>query len=376
MKLEFILKIKKGDKLLNLKKSRSCADYFVFLCHFGSFFLFFFFIFENFQTICVTKKIKFFYIWLTLLLSVVSLKFYICSKCDFEYWQGYTCKIIPDSSRIDEKHVDGMTDVDVKRIEFTGNNKIHLTQSDLGPSCQRFKNLTDVSVNNVKFVSENSFQKCKNLNYIRIKDSEVEEIPENLFSYQPNSNEIHLINGKLKTLPENVFLNQRNLKWLHLFDNQIACLPPNIFKSLTKLREINLSGNKIQSLNPKWFKSLQSLGYLKLNDNKIQNLPKNIFAQLNNLEHLFINDNQLRTIYSDSFGILRYLTTIEFNNNKINAIDEKVIDNTAVKRLDMTVNICSNENIKERIEIKNKLSNCFNNYRSRVESNEVVNIYI
>ena len=307
-------------------------------------------------------------LWLTFLICIVNLKYAVCIKCGFETSGfGYTCEIIPDSSSIEEKHADGKTDDNVKTIVFDGKNKKDLTQSVLSPFCQRFKNVDEVNVWKVKSVNENSFQPCKNLKNIWIVHSEMEEIPENLFSHQSTLTRIALNGGKLRTLPENVFSNQKELQWLFLWHNQISCLPPNIFKSLTKLRFLNLVYNKIQSLNPKWFENLQSLKWLKLYHNNIQDLPKNVFAHLDNLEKLDLYGNQLTTIHSDSFGNLRNLAEIYLKNNKINASDEKLINNTAVIRLDMRGNVCSNKDIKERNKIKGKLSNCFSNYQSREE---------
>ena len=106
---------------------------------------------------------KFIVLWLTYLLCFVNLKYAACSKCDFiEYSDGYACKIIPDSSSIEEKHADGKTDDNVKTILFQGNNNEDLTQSDLGPICQRLKNVVVVFIRNIKSVSGNSLEQCKN----------------------------------------------------------------------------------------------------------------------------------------------------------------------------------------------------------------------
>ncbi|KAL7012754.1 hypothetical protein ACKWTF_015022 [Chironomus riparius] len=306
---------------------------------------------------------KFFAILLTFLLCILNINYAICSKCDFEQLYSYTCKIKPDSSSINEKHDDAKTDNDVETTEFDGNDNEDLFQLDLSPFCQRFKNMAEVNVNNVKFISENSFQKCKNLKEIWIEDAEMEEIPENLFSNQSNLIQIIFKNGKLKAIPENTFKNQKKLEHLNLEINKISCLPPNIFKSLIKLTKLNLRENKIQSLNPKWFENLHSLRTLWLNINKIRDLPKNVFVNLKNLNKLYLNDNQLTALHSDSFGIHRYLEIIGLKNNRIDAIDERIINNSAVKKLDMIGNVCSTEDIERSDKLKEKLSNCFKNYQ-------------
>jgi len=314
--------------------------------------------------------------WLILLFCVINLEYADCYKCEFENdWEDYYCNIKPDSNSIEEKHIDRKTDDNVKRIYFNGtvNGVSHVTQSELSPICRRFENLEYIDVYDVKSVDENLFQQCRNLKIVSIIKSEIEEIPENLFVEQPQLTSINLRVNKLRTLPENVFTNQKELEYLYLNDNQISCLPSNIFKSLKKLRRLDLYRNKIQSLNPKWFETLQSITFLFLSDNKINDLPKDVFAQLGNLEWINLDDNQLTTIHSDSFGIHKYLEYIYLQNNKINAIDENFIDNITVKSsLDMSGNICSNEDIEERDEnkVKQKLSTCFKNYRPRQESSK------
>ena len=320
---------------------------------------------------------KFFFIWLTFLVCVVFLKYADCLKCNFKNKKSnYICFIKSDTSSIEELHTSGKTDDDVKYISFDENKNEDLIELDLKALCQRFRNAKKIFVKNLKSVNENLYQQCKNLKEIAIENSEMEKIPENIFSHQSNLTNIYLRNDKLRILSENIFMNQKKLDELHLDQNQISCLPPNIFNSLTKLSWLKLSGNKIQSLNPKWFENLHLLHILDLSYNKIQDLPKNIFTRLNELIEIYLEYNQLTTIHSDSFTINRYLLTIEFQNNKINAIDEQFMtDNAALNWLNMTRNLCSNEYIYEKNKIKQKLSNCFKNYQSRVVPSEMVSIF-
>jgi len=289
---------------------------------------------------------KFNIFWLILLFGVINLEYADCYKCEFKdvISYGYQCNIIPDSSHIEEKYLDGNTDDGVKRIIFNGtvNGVSHITQSELA-FCQRFKNLWEIFVYDVKSVDENLFHQCRNLNEIWITNSEIEEISEKLFFEYPQLYIIYLEHNKLRTLPEDVFTNQKELLQLYLNDNQISCLPSNIFKSPTKI----------------W--------HLDLNRNKIQELPKNIFVRLENLRELILYGNQLTTIHADSFGIHKRLFRVDLSTNKINAIDEKFIEDTGVKSILMYENVCSKEVIEGINKIKEKLSTCFKNYRPREE---------
>jgi len=290
------------------------------------------------------KASNFFVFWLIILFCVNNLEFSICHKCHFDkIASSYFCEIIPSSSSSEKKH--------------------HDEKTELTSICERFKNLIRIDVYELKSVDENLFQQCRNFYKVWIQNSEIEEIKENLFLKHSRLTYINLSSNKLRTLPEDVFINQKELDFLDLSQNQISCLPSNVFKSLTRLQYLKLEGNKIESLNPKWFENLQSLPYLHLSYNKIQNLPKNVFARLENLENLYLNRNQLTTIH-------RKLEYISLKNNKINAIDEKLIDNTAVSELFMNGNVCRNQTIEKRDKIKQQLSTCFKNYQPRQESSK------
>ncbi|KAL7051764.1 hypothetical protein ACKWTF_004607 [Chironomus riparius] len=126
-----------------------------------------------------------------------------------------------------------------------------------------------------------------------------------------------------------------------------------------------LEENNLQTFHAALFESLGKLTSINLYSNKITDLPKNIFSSLENKKQIYLGDNQLTTIHSDSFGNIERKTEIRFNNNKINAIDEKLIDDTDISIIDMTNNICSQDLIEIRIQIKEKLRKCFDNYKPR-----------
>lgn len=317
---------------------------------------------------------KFYGLKLILVVVVVNLEIGDCYKCNFAYhWRsGYNCNITPDSRGIEEKHYKNNTNHDVSGIYFNGdlNGVSHLTNSELAPICRKFENLKTIYVNDVGSVDDKLFQGCKNLKNISISNSEITDMSEKLFLEQPELTSIFINEIKISSLPENIFMNQKELQHLFLEQNQISCLPPNIFKSLTMLSYLDLSENKIESLNPIWFENIESLTELYLNGNKIRDLPQIVFAYLDKLETLSLRDNQLTTIHSDSFGTHRSLHYVILRNNKINAIDKKVIDNVEVSKLDMSRNVCCNEQINCREELTRKLSNCFKNIQPRQDSSK------
>ncbi|CAG9798423.1 unnamed protein product [Chironomus riparius] len=86
----------------------------------------------------------------------------------------------------------------------------------------------------------------------------------------------------------------------------------------------------------------------------------------NSLNVIYLHNNKLKITQSDPFRSLFKLKTIYLQQNQIEAIDEKVIDNTGVQRLDITNNLCANQNIFDnstsRMSMRLALLNCFKKF--------------
>lgn len=300
---------------------------------------------------------------------------------NFRTIPGYTCEISylrpspPNKSNaIFGTHLTSKTTDGVKIIsypsfstEFEGN-----IQSDLPTICQVFTNLEGIQIRtaNLSIFNENLVKDCKYLNFVDLYKCKIQEISENSLSKFTNMKYLSFAANKLTTLHENLFANHKELLALSLQENEITFLPPNIFKSLYKLQHLRLDANKIQSLAPGLFSNLHNLERLDLYNNEISELPKGVFSSLVNLKELWFYRNKLKEINSDSFGIHRRLTHIYLYENFIDAVDEKFIDNTAVEELNMEGNVCDKDFIKTRADMKEKLRNCFSNFRSRYQSGE------
>ena len=297
---------------------------------------------------------------LILLFCIIRIKFSLCFNCILDD-NGRKCNITSNSSITKE----------INNVEVYVDGNL-IKNQNLSQFCQRWRHLEKIKIENVRTLDKNLFQQCRNLKRIEIGPSKIEKLPEILFSANLNLTHIFIRKNKIFSLPEKIFSNQKALWYLYLNENQLSCLPSKIFMPFTKLKELGLSRNKIQSLNKKWFENLQSLVYLYLSSNKIQNLPKNVFINLKKLEYLFLKNNQLTTIHSDSFGNHENLKFIYLNSNQINAIDAKFINNTAVSVIEMDGNICNNEIIETKTEMKEKLKNCTMNYESRPEKCKII----
>lgn len=284
-----------------------------------------------------------------LLIPIANLAHSSALKCHFEL--SWLCTVTPDSSNLPEAHLYNKTDKHIDQLKFNGTltGISHPTLLELTPFCRRFQNLDDIRINSVKSLNVNLFQHCQKIGKIWIEQTDLKELPGDIFKYQ------------------------RKLIWLYLDRNQISSLPSNIFKLLTRLLVLDLSSNQIQELNPKWFVNLRSLTNLWLSDNKIQELPKSVLARLRKLQDLDLNGNQLTVIHSSSFGFLGRIKSISLRDNKVNEIDEKVIDYTAIKWIDMNGNVCGNETFEVRKELKKELRKCFGNYQPQDNSSKFGN---
>lgn len=278
------------------------------------------------------------------LICVIKFNSVASSKCIYGYSFGYTCFFEPDSSDEIDQHLRNQSDLTVKIVDINGTlNEIeHLSELELSPLCDKFKNLEKVKIyGNIKTVSDDLFKNCHQLTFIEITRTKIEKLAENLFFNQRKLEKLDLKSNKLKELPEKLFANQRQLKFLALLLNFIPFLPPNIFKSQEKLETLFIGGNELTEL------------------------PKNIFKSLINLKELYLWHNKLTTIHADSFDVNKKLKRINLSFNQIDSIDEELINITAIETLEMRRNVCINEDIVNRQEMMEKLQKCFNNYKPR-----------
>ncbi|XP_070501523.1 uncharacterized protein [Chironomus tepperi] len=322
---------------------------------------------------------------------------------------------------INGQHKSGHTDDDVRFLYISNGSSINTFSSIF---CQKFKNLEVVQTYaaSINSIDGNSLEKCENLDVLSLKGAQLNSIPNELLTRNSKLSKIWIIDSQVTTLPENLFSSQNKLKLLSLDGNQINFLPSNIFNPLTQLEYLDLHNNKLQSIDSKWFKNLHNvkelflsenqisvvpdksfefliylevLGLAKnrikfnsdsfvglhnlkelyISNNEISELPQNTFEPLRNLELLSMFSNKLTTIDAASFGVHKNLVEISLRNNKINQIDEKFIDNTAVNRIFMKDNICSNEELTGITNIKAGLKTCFENYETTKTQHEVVRTY-
>lgn len=181
-----------------------------------------------------------------------------------------------------------------------------------------------------------------------------------------NLRSLNIRNIGIERIDEHTFDGCKKLTSLDLYTNNITTLPDNVFHELVNLKNILLGFNKITTISSEWFKNLVNLEFLYLSGNEIEELPKDAFTSLKNLVQMYITNNKLKVIHSDAFGELPKLVEIYFYANQINAIDEKFINNTAVRTVDMESNVCHNrliyDNSPSRLGMRQLLRTCFDNF--------------
>lgn len=299
---------------------------------------------------------------------------------------GYTCELMLENvdeiesiTELTGVHNASKTDNDIKILMKSTNLELSILVFNF---CRKFNNLETVDMSGVEIesIDANSLQSCSKLRFLSFSKNSIREIPDNLLKESPQLTHLTLSVNQLVSLNENVFTSQQKLEYLDLSYNKIKLLPANIFKPLISLKILLLNKNKIANLNPALFLNLRDLQRLNLNNNRLAELPVGIFKNLDFLENLKLKANYLTAIHSDSFGNEHdELATVDISLNKINSIDENFIQSSPISSLDVQGNVCSQEFLQHRTEIREKLQQCFSNYQKRssgrkCESKSIENI--
>lgn len=153
---------------------------------------------------------------------------------------------------------------------------------------------------------------------------------------------VYLQSAGIQRIDDSSFRNCANLEYLSFFNNSLSVLEQNSFV-----------GNQ----------NLERLLFVKTD---IEELPANIFSPLVRMDTLWILESSLKILHSESFGDLPNLKIAHFNFNQINAIDERLIDNTGIVEVFMPGNVCFggmvNDGTPTRSHLREVLARCFENY--------------
>lgn len=153
----------------------------------------------------------------------------------------------------------------------------------------------DLSMNNLKSLSNISFEIFPTLEILLLDYNELTHIP--VLNTLQELNELSLSFNMIKNIPSASFTYFPSLKKLSLKGNKIERIEKDSFFSLNDLEYLNLSDNKLKGLPYNWATSLINLGYLNANSNQFANiLDLTINSNIISLKHLSVKNNLITKI--------------------------------------------------------------------------------
>lgn len=166
----------------------------------------------------------------------------------------------------------------------------------------------DLSMNNLKSVSNISFEIFPTLRILLLDYNELSYIP--LLNVLQLLNELSLNFNMIKNIPPNSFTYFPSLKKLSLKGNKIDRIEKDSFFGLRNLEYLNLSENKLKGLPYDWATSLTNLQYLNVNSNQFTNILDLAINSDLTLQHLSVKNNLFTKITTLELAQLPNATTI------------------------------------------------------------------
>ncbi|KAL7013585.1 hypothetical protein ACKWTF_015477 [Chironomus riparius] len=217
-------------------------------------------------------------------------------ECNYVNDAAYTCELTVQNvlgranpDRIGGQHVDNLGDSNVLFVEAL----LQHTASFPSIICRQFRNLL----------------------YIYILESKLQELTQEVFESCTNLNALILDQNEIRVVPDNVFSSSPTLSLLSFLSNEVNLIQPDAFAG-TSLTYVNLNGNHLTKIDPGWFEGSRgnNLMYFMLDSNNIQTLSSNAFPNLPKIIEISLSYNQLKDIASDAFAGLSNLQILELNS--------------------------------------------------------------
>lgn len=170
-----------------------------------------------------------------------------------------------DFQRIDGEHLEGSSDVDVKRVESYWQFSPNI------PSiiCLQFESLEELvlSSSKIEVLTNYALESCVNLKILNLE------------------------NNNITTIPSLAFSHNVNLEILDFFNNHINTIQSQPFDG-TNLWYLDLEANDLQYFESAWWSGIKdTLLYLNLAVNDLRILDDNGFSELENLVELEVGFN-------------------------------------------------------------------------------------
>ena len=212
-------------------------------------------------------------------------------------------------------------------------------------------NLSQLELNGeLNKIERNSFSELKNLNYLKISNSnQVRYDPTEIYVIQnstinkvsctsdrnenkkieillekiseDNCNCKLITTDKILNLNSNIFNGLISLHTLIINEQFVISLNSFLFIDLIHLIELDLSKNCIEILEDNSLKGLENLKTLNLSKNKIKSIQNNLLSDTKKLENLLLFENCIESIECGSFSNLNKLILLDLKENLFNFND-------------------------------------------------------
>ncbi|CAG9799055.1 unnamed protein product [Chironomus riparius] len=187
--------------------------------------------------------------------------------------------------------------------------------------------LLDLSRNNISTVSEDNFKGQQNLLELNLSKNKLDQIPSGTFKYLTDLHTLNLADNSLSDLETKVFQMLTKLKILDLSRNPLEDLQPDIFKDIIDLKVLKCRGCRLQNINPQVYNLLNQLTDLDLGNNQFKYLDKDEFKDLKHLRRLHLDNNQLSVVVDFIFQRQRNLLYLDLSRNRLAKISGRAFNN-------------------------------------------------
>ena len=164
-------------------------------------------------------------------------------------------------------------------------------------------------------------------------------------------NKLTLEGNGLKVIGKYCFRGLREIHVIDLSKNKIKQLPSELFQRLDDILELKLDYNNLSAIPGELFKTLANIKRIDLDHNKLSYISEDLFGNLKSVEVLHLEHNQIAKIDDKAFPIKSSsLGEISLQNNKINRIPETLLLQRKGKKIDLSFNLLTFQDLINALE--------------------------
>lgn len=200
-------------------------------------------------------------IFLFLLFLVINSQRSICQEVHCFYSNdnsfGYSCRLriqnpngFNNFTVITGIHLSGMRNEDVRYITRSSGSTTNI------PSiiCETFQKVERIEMHffEIKLISDNSFENCKELNFLDFLTNNISIIDENSFIRNTKLEFLSFQLNQINELPSKLFEPMNKLEILGLISNNLTVIHSDSFGVLPILRIVYLQNNQVNAIDEKF----------------------------------------------------------------------------------------------------------------------------